>query len=260
MRQLSYGFYYRWIYPHGEPKELIDEWFNRRQEWHRELRQKLKHPKVHLDSPLLCTKAAIRYYEGVDGRTREGKKVASGELPVWNAEYWPGWRDIRRRVQPETDTVWLSPWLAEDAAAWARDTSDGTGIVWYKFDAFGQAVGRLAEVPCYGGGDEASRAILQERGTRSIVASIAAHGTGLNLQYAYRRNLISNVSPSGTEFEQLIGRTHRPGQAADEVTVELYQHTEQLVEALEKAREGERFVEATLGTGRKLNLATYIGI
>lgn len=245
LRQLSYGFFYRWIYPRGESPALIDEWFRKRQDWHRELREKLKHARPHLDSPLLCTKAAIRHYEG---------KAPTDGSPVWRAEAWPDWREIRTKVEPTEQTVWIDQWLAKDAAEWAKEKP---GIVWYEFQAFGRKVGEFSGLPVYGGGAPASSAIAAETGGRSICASIAAHGTGKNLQHAFARNLVANVPPSGLKFEQLIGRTHRSGQLADEVIVDLYQHTDQLVAALERAREDARYVEATLGTSQKLNQATF---
>ncbi|RJS27861.1 hypothetical protein DRW03_00005 [Corallococcus sp. H22C18031201] len=51
-----------------------------------------------------------------------------------------------------------------------------------------------------------------------------------------------------------IGRCHRQGQLADEVEVELYQHTDELVGAFEKARDFTRFIEQTEGTPQKPNV------
>ncbi|WP_233602333.1 hypothetical protein [Corallococcus sp. CA047B] len=49
----------------------------------------------------------------------------------------------------------------------------------------------------------------------------------------------------------------RQGQFADEVEVELYQHTDELVGAFHKARDFARFIEETEGTRQKLCFATY---
>ena len=49
----------------------------------------------------------------------------------------------------------------------------------------------------------------------------------------------------------------RQGQFADEVEVELYQHTDELIDAFRKARDFARFIEQTEGTPQKLCFANY---
>ncbi|WP_194858516.1 hypothetical protein [Myxococcus sp. AB056] len=46
-------------------------------------------------------------------------------------------------------------------------------------------------------------------------------------------------------------------QLADEVEVERYQHTDELVGAFQKARDFARFIEQTDGTPQKLCLASH---
>jgi hypothetical protein len=241
-REMACGFFYRWRWPRGEPEPVVLKWLAIRKEWHRELREKLKHSREHLDSPLLCTKAAIRHSEGY-----------KGDLPVWDAQYWASWRDVRTTAAPETESVWESDFLVRDAAAWARSN---VGIVWYEHDAFGRAVADAAGCPFYGPGKDASRAILDESGSRTIVASIRAHGTGKNLQ-RFCRNLVANPPSDGATWEQLIGRTHRPGQEADEVTFDVYRHTEDFRLALDKARMLAGYIEHMIG-GQKLLNATFL--
>lgn len=99
--------------------------------------------------------------------------------------------------------------------------------------------------------------IIRENGKRSIVASLRAHGTGKNLT-AFSRMLFVNPPADGAAWEQAIGRCHRQGQLADEVEVELYQHTDELLEAFRKARDFARSIEQTEGTPQKLCLASYV--
>ena len=47
------------------------------------------------------------------------------------------------------------------------------------------------------------------------------------------------------------------GQLADECEVELYQHTDELIDAFRKARDFARFIEQTEGTPQKLCFANY---
>ena len=233
MRQLASGFWYRFIYPRNEPKELRAEWFRKRQEWRSELREKLKRAKPHLDSPLLCTKAAIRFHAG--------KEPTPGS-PVWAAECWPAWRDIREAVQPETEAVWISDWLARDAAEWGKKNP---GIIWYSWNAFGEKIAELSGLPHYGGGTKASAEILKEVGDRAIVASLEAQGVGKNLQ-VFSRMLFANVPPSGNIWEQAIGRCHRPGQEADAIDVQVYQHTAGLEDAFARAKEDAEYAANTI--------------
>lgn len=242
-REMACGFFYRWKWPRGEPEEVILAWLAARKEWHRELREKLKRSRPHMDSPLLCTRAAIRHYEGY-----------AGDLPIWPAAHWPEWARLRTTAHPETETIWRSDFLVRDAAAWARAN---VGIVWYEHDAFGRAVAELAGAPFYGPGVDASREILGEVGNRSIVASIRAHGTGKNLQM-FSRNLVANPPSDGATWEQLVGRTHRQGQIADEVTVEVYRHTDDMRQALDKARMYSAYIQGTMGGSQKLLRATYL--
>lgn len=55
-----------------------------------------------------------------------------------------------------------------------------------------------------------------------------------------------------------MGRTHRTGQAADEVTFEVYRHTEPLIRALDKARDLSEYIEGTFGARQRLSsVATW---
>ena len=83
--------------------------------------------------------------------------------------------------------MWLHDYLIQDAVEWA---SKNKGIIWFENPEVGYQVAKLAKIPYYGGGEEASTMILGEKGDRTIVASIAAHGTGKNLQHAFSKNLI----------------------------------------------------------------------
>lgn len=241
--QMASGFFYRWIWPHGEPEAVIREWLEARKEWHQELRERLKNPREHMDSPLLCAKAAIRHYQGYKGR-----------FPVWASQCWPRWERVRGSARPETETVWESRFLVEDCSVWLKEN---VGVLWYVHDAVGQELGRSAGVPLYGPGAKASETIIQETGSRSIVASIKAHGTGKNLQM-FSRALVANVPGAGDVWEQLIGRHHRPGQEADEVHFQVYRHVDSVKNALDRARDLATFAKGILGGSQKLLKATYL--
>lgn len=260
-RELCAGFFNRWVWPRQESLEVRVKWLAARKEWHKEMREKLKQSRPHLDSPLLCYEAARRWYCGyvhVDehGKRHEvGPKTKDGPKVVWSAAMWPEWEKLKDTCQPETEAVWVSDYLARDAAEWAKEN---TGIVWYEHPVFGLRVGELASVPVFGAGKRASEDIILERGMRTIVASIRSHGTGKNLQHAFCNNLVANPPSDGATWEQLIGRTHRQGQPEDEVTVTVYRHMPAMVEALDKARELAAHIEGTFRGAQKLVRATYL--
>lgn len=241
LREIASGFYYHWIFPHKEPANLIDEWFRIRQLWHREVRDLLKNPKPYLDSPLLAIRAAIRHEHGYEG-----------DLPTWQSEYWRPWKNIRKQVYHETEAVWIDSYLASDAAVFAKNTSS---LIWYTNQAFGEKVRELSGLVQYGGGPEASREILRETGERSVLASMKAHGQGKNLQM-FSKNLICECPPDAALWEQLIGRTHRRGQLADEVQVYLYRHTDEVRKAFDKAEDLAMYVQQTTGNKAKILYAS----
>ncbi|MGL5441357.1 MAG: hypothetical protein ACRDDJ_02680, partial [[Mycobacterium] stephanolepidis] len=251
-------------FPRKEPVEVIERWLKARKEWHKELREKLKLSRPHMDSPLLCAKAAIRWYKGYTHveRDTEGHEVArhsipakstSGPLPVWPSLCWPEWEQVRDSVKPETEAVWLSDFFVEDCLKWL---AEGPGLLWYEFDGLARRVlerarsAGLVVAPCGPGRDGDTR-VKDLNGSEAAVISIRAHGTGKNLQQ-FARNLVANPPSSGSEWEQLLGRTHRQGQVADEVTVEVYRHTEPVVRAVEKARDLSEYIEESFGASQRL--------
>jgi hypothetical protein len=268
-RQLAAGFFYIWRYPRGESEELIDRWLTRRSAWAREVRERLESRSDLLDSPGLLELAARRAL---------GLETSPG--PSIETQTYQAWLEVKDLVQPVTDTVWIDEFLARDAACWA---AEAPGVVWYGHDAYGRRVSELANAPLYEsgdaepqrlnptpvmlerraafvrmrdweGGDVADNWLKCEDGSRSIVASIKAHGTGKNMQ-AWRRALVSNPPVKG--WEQLLARLHRQGQEAESVDVFVYRHTAEVREAFEKARENATFVFETTGRNERLLFAEY---
>lgn len=249
-RELACGFYYRWIFPRGEALALILEWLDARKEWHKELRVKLKRRDEHLDSELLCTNAARRAWGDLPPPT-------AGTLPEWRAHAWPRWRDVRDKVEPQTEAVRLSDYLVQDAARWALEHR---GVVWYDSVEFGQWVAQASGLRMYGGGKDGGGLVkddgsLTVDGSRSIIASLKSHGRGRNgLQFIFSDQLIAQPPSSATMWEQLLGRIHRPGQEANEVRAEYYAHTDELAAAYAQALDRAAYVEATVGNAQKIRL------
>lgn len=245
--QLAMGFYYRWIYPRCEfprDEELVKAWKKARKEYFREVRQKLKDPDEHMDSPKLVMNAAERFH---------GLRPKKRGLPEWDSKYFPAWQKIRGLVHAETEAVCFNDYLVRDIAAWGHEHK---GVIWYEHKAIGDWVSRLGGIPMYGGGRKMKAAMLQEDGSRSILASVSAHGTGTNgLQHRFRECLLLHITPDPNAVEQTLGRLHRPGQNHD-VSAYFYRHTPELKKHIDDALAAAYYVEGT-GFGHQKIIRAY---
>lgn len=233
-REVASGWFSYWSFPKGEPKELIDKWYDARKHWNKALRRKIILGEANMDSPMLCTNAAIRAWQS---------PRYDGDLPVWPEESWLDWAELKDQVDPDPRVKWIDDFLAKDAAAWANEHR---GIVWCQSRAFGKKVAQLAGINYHGGGVDAEEKILAEDGKKSIVASINAHGTGRDLlQAVFYKQLIAEPPSSADRFEQLLGRLCRQGQEADTVETWVYAHVEEFKDALRKAKMFAEYIEAT---------------
>lgn len=240
-RELSCGFYYRWVFPRGEAVSLIMRWLEARKVWNKEVRDVLKLRVENLDSPKLVENAARRAC---------GDLEPDRTLPALKSTAWPVWRDIREQVQPETEAVRISDFLVQDAARWAQEQR---GIVWTAHREFGAWVAEVAGIPMHGGGPKSEERISREKGGRSIVASIQAHGTGRDgLQRLFSTQLIATPPSSPTAWEQTLGRLHRVGQEASSVSAYYYDHTPELKEAIQSALTRAEYIQTTIGAQQKI--------
>lgn len=239
-RQLAGGFFYRWVWPDGVKDH---EWLGARKAWNRELRDILKLSRKGLDSPML-----------VVGAIERGDFVSAT---------YPDWKKVKNRYNPTppTETVWLDKFLVKETVAWAKKTcsAEAPGIIWYQWDSLGRAIAQEGGLPFFGPGNEAAQELTRINVKKSpvIVASIAAHGTGKNLQM-FSRNLFTTPPSGGVEWEQTMARTHRPGQEADEVEVDVYLHTDDMVSAWWSALRDARYIEDTQGQKQKILYATRV--
>lgn len=230
--QMSQGFYLRWVWPDG----IVDhEWLNARAAWFKEVRVICQRNIVGMDSPFLVWQSMVH------GRLTDP--------PLLRA--WSEWEKVKDRPKPPTETVWIDDFLIRDALDWRKHHPKG--IIWHSDLATEYAL-RAAGVPTYGKGE-----VAPEDGSKGGVAlSIRVHGTGLNLQYAHHENLILSMPSGGKTMEQLLGRTHRQGQEADEVNCWHYGHTGPSREALVSARADALYLQQTHGSPQKLVYCTYV--
>ena len=196
-RTITSGFWYEW-----EPRPPKG-WLKRRRAWKWVVNNVLDEHIPGLESEALVAKAAL------NGRLDRGEK-----------EY-RDWHIIRDTYKPTVVPVWEDDRMLQAIAAWARAHQ---GIVWVSEVALGQKLEQdwglsyYHELGLNSRGQPIEKAI-PEMG--SIVASVSSNSEGRNLQ-AWNQNLVISPPPTGNVWEQLMGRTHRPGQEADEVWVEVF--------------------------------------
>lgn len=224
-RELIQGFYYRW-----EP-EPPKEWLWARKEWASQMREILARYR-DIDSPLGVRRA-----------------VEEGRVP-WAQSAYANWTAIRDSYTPNT----VAEWLDDTCLKWVWDWAlNNRGIIWVNEVAFGERLSELTGLPYYGSkGQYRGRMIEDEKHT--CIASIAANSEGRNLQQ-FNVNLVVSVPPGGAVWEQMLGRTHRDGQDADEVHVDVLSCCFEQWDVFRRAMRDAEYIERTTAQGQKLNFA-----
>lgn len=222
-RQLRMGGCYLWT------TQPAREWLYARREYFRAVRHWLStHSRENCDSPALVERAA-----------------RNGELSLPELKAW----DVVAHL-PIPPRIWR--WIDESRVMWIAERLTTPTVVFSDIVAVGRRIAEVAHVPYYGEGPSAASGILEEKGDRSIVASIDAHGQGRNLQM-FSHAILIGVPPAGDTMEQVLGRLHRPGQEADEVVYEVLTIHEA---ELHKAHEEATFLNETTQQMQKLTLAS----
>ena len=227
-RQLALGFFYRWKWPEGK----VDiEWLMARANWNRVVRWELEQKSAEgYDSPRLV---------------REAVGEGRGPLDLQNA--YMQWQQHSHKPAPPVEAVWLDDSIIRKAVAYARERGM---CVWYQSKAVAAKLAELG-MPVFLAGKP-----VHDASPIPHAYSIAAHGTGLNLQ-GYDTALVLEPPSSGARWEQMLGRLHRPGQQSDEVSFEFLAHTKALKGALTKGIEDAMYIQATTRNPQKLCAAVY---
>jgi len=246
-RQLSCGFYYKWRWPDNNPDR---EWLDARREWNIAVRQFLKRrAKAGCDSPLLVTNAIKR-----------------GDIPDLES-VCSAWQAVYDRPEPPVEPVWIDKFIVDYGEQWLCDQlKDGKrSILWIEHQAIETEI-RQRHIKTFGAGEDAGEVF--SKNFPVIACSIISQSTGKNLQGQHRgegddgwnHNLVLSPPPSALTWEQLIARTHRPGQEKDEVFVDVCQHTEVYKAAMALSVMQARTLEERDGQKQKItSYATRIG-
>jgi len=227
---LGLGFYYRW-----NPRPPAD-WLNPRRTYAQAVREVLTTNRSGLD-----TERQVR------------DSILKGERPE-HADALAAWLRVRDTFRPTSEAVWLDYGPAQAAARWALDHK--RGLVWSEHGAFGRAVASIAGIPYFGQKGLTDQGAFIEDHRGPCVLSRQANSEGRNLQGHWQDNLIACHPTTGLATEQLYARTHRDGQDADEVTVEVMLGCVEHWGALEQARMDAKVIEQITGQPQKMGLAT----
>lgn len=229
MKQLACGFYYKWEWPNGRDQV----WLERRREWDRQVRHFLRYrSRAGLDSKKLVTEAV------------KSGRITDSEI----RKAWLEWSEVADRPGPETVPVWLSDFALKHAVKWAEQQKE-RAIVWYQHRAVGAKLVEMG-LPVYRAGDDSELAREPV-----IYCSVKAQSEGKNLQYRFHKNLLISMVSNGGVLEQLLGRTHRPGQEEDEILLEWNAHSPEMLAAYEQVLKDAEFARDNEGTPQKILLA-----
>lgn len=228
--QLSQGFYYRWVW--GEGGADIP-WLQARSTYARELAAYLRRGAraLCLDTPGAVAEAMT------DLRRADLPPALLDAKHVWDVA-------AARRPAPPTEAVWLDDSALRRAVADARSND---ALVWYAHRAVADRLEELGLEVCRPG-------VTPSGPRRPLAVSVSSHGTGQNLQ-TWSANLILSPPASASVWEQLLGRTHRQGQEADEVEAAVLWSTAHQKAALARALDAAVFAAQTTGQQQKLLLA-----
>jgi hypothetical protein len=228
--QLSLGFYSRLVFPIDAD---VTGWYDARRNWARFCRSAYAKHSLKLDSELPVAQAVLR-----------------GELKDLENTYQT-WREFKERVVPRDEVVWLDrEYLPTLADKWLK-SGGGKGLIWTHWVPAGELLGQAGHRYYPGGTDPEKDAPFN-----SAVLSVAAHHEGRNLQFA-NRNLCLTMTPSGKVWQQLIGRTHRQGQDADEVSIDFYCPTSLACDKLQAARLHADWLGIQQGETQRMSLADW---
>lgn len=229
-RELASGFYSVW-----DPRPPT-EWAEARSSWARACRETISSNRRQIDSAEQLTIAMLQHRDW---------------YPEALATY-EAWKEIEPSFVPNPVPYWISDQATDWIAAWA---AEGPGLIWTDRPALGQRLAQRFGLPFYWneGVDPLTGRTIESHDPRTGSAVLArkANDSGRNLQ-AWSRNLIVDIPKSGRGWEQLVGRTHRPGQTAPRIVVDLLFGCIEDVSAFWSARARAQWSQDMTGQPQKL--------
>jgi hypothetical protein len=228
IRSLSIGFHSIWS-PRPPP-----EWTAARKAWGQFARETLAHSHT------------------VDTELHLANKIDAREID--DCGVLRAWRAVRDSYKPNPKPVWHDDSALRACAEWMEREK---GIVWTKHVFFAHRLAQMTGADYYGADavNQRGESIVYVKAGKAIIASADACGAGQNLQM-FSSNLMTSWPSGALQCEQLLGRTHRDGQEADEVYVDVMIGCMEHHDAYHRAVDGARTAADLLGHDQKLLLAT----
>jgi hypothetical protein len=225
-RELAIGMHYVWNPRPPEP------WRNARRDWNAFVRETLGKSRT-LDSELQVVQACD-----------------AGRLPNKELE---AWRAIRDSFTPNVEPRWHDDSALKVCIEWMKQP----GIVWVEHRFFGDRLAEFSGCKHYGakGLTDRGEFIDDADPNSAVILSIDANKEGRNLQHKWSRNLITAPPEGADVWQQMLGRTHRPGQPADEVEVDVLLGCKEHANAWRRAVSAAYAIRDTTGADSKLLLA-----
>ena len=223
-RELAMGFYYVW-----DPRPPA-EWLEARKAWKAYVRKALSGP-WGFKTELEVTRHVVS-----TGGVRE----------------YAAWTAIREVFSPNQCPVWVHDSMLRYAASWLEATG---GIAWTEHVAFGERLAALTGLPYFGseGRCRVTGRNIEDPSVRGpIIASIASNGEGRNLQTRWSKNLVASAPPNGAVWEQMLGRTHRDGQTAEEVTFDVVVSCLEAWQGMQQVLTDAEYIQDTTGVPQKV--------
>ena len=266
LKQLSAGFFYWHAWPEGLEQEQLDlcrAWSQARKNFNKTMSAYLKDNACPgMDSPFLVGDSMRKY-----GFEETGDRFL---LHMWEEFKLLSVELKKMGVELEQRTKWLSDVKLRALDSWLdrmerEDPKGGGGILFVAHRAVGEAVAdyirkKLGDNRCIRalGGDNATESVIDERNrNRYIVGSYGSMSDGLNLQY-HQNALFLQLPFSAKQFQQAIGRVHRNGQEADELTIDLVMNTDFEEQELWSLMQDTAFANATTPQVYKALKARYL--
>lgn len=269
--QLTAGFYNDLYWPTEEElakergisildaADLLDK-----AQWHHKLKQ--------LYNSALRKWLTRRSRPGMDTPFLVGGDMAIHKAKNVGSELYDAWMlareaDFEDRPERRSRPVRVCAYKVDQAVAWAKKLPEGTGaVLWIHHQEIGlwlmealKAAG-IDAIHCPAGANEEISSVgdpeMGGEGDRIVVASIGAHHVGKDL-YAFQHQFVVQWPRSAVIAEQMIGRTHRTGQQADELVVVTNNTTD--VDDLNFAAclNDACYIHDSIGSRQKLMIASY---
>ena len=212
------------------------KWVTARQAWHRFARETIARSRT-FDSLLHVANACD-----------------AGRL---DSTYLKQWREVEASFTPNVEAVWCDDSPLEACRDWMQAQGSTGGIVWTEHGFFAQRLATFTGCRYFGAGGFADDGTYIEdaRPGSVVIASIDANREGKNLQRHWSRNLMVCPPTSAAWWEQTIARTHRTGQEAEVVIVDVLLGCRENFDACMEALAGAAAIQEMTGKTQKLSLA-----